>query len=399
MSLIIWFYHYLNKAVGILNIHYDIASKTYKLYHWPTMIYCVLCNTICIILLQFSTYIYWQLNIYCELLKPIKVMNLLFLVINYVVYIVIIMESWLKRQHLWYILENFKNIFKYYLKPISIYENLDILKQTRNLLLRKFLAAFCEIIVLYLHLFRRLKGLQCVSINYYDFLISSGFFIILDISSILIDINFYMGILFINMFVEILNKNLIKLETEIKIMNYLQRSKNILFYIHKIWLKKLLQDICIISQNDLKLKNLLQDLLIIYQLPLLFLFISYFLSLISLMFFIIHYINDIVHIDPILLIVLLFVLLTNISNIMLLFNICQLLLNSFKKMGQVVYRISVYASSRTGDLIRRDELVLNVGTKTLLLFHYKQDAINSYNILISFSWNVFCYKYNIVILI
>lgn len=66
-----------------------------------------------------------------------------------------------------------------------------------------------------------------------------------------------------------------------------------------------------------------------------------------------------------------FIILTILSNILLLFNICESLVNSFHDLAQLVYTIVVNITLDNKDLRLKDELALNVSVKYFYTDHQK----------------------------
>ncbi|KNC33402.1 hypothetical protein FF38_09879 [Lucilia cuprina] len=218
----------------------------------------------------------------------------------------------------------------------------------------------------------RISGPRCSRINHTHYMVSSIYFGIIDLSKVLVDVNIYMGLLFIYMCVQILIQRLRNIEKEIELMHQLQRNgQTINLKLHQKWRQKLNQHITLIARDAGKLKSLAEELFSIYQLQLLFLLFTSFLSLVALMFYIICYIADFQNIEIIQLLFLLYVLVTDINNVSLLYNICELLINSFKEMGHLVYQTGIYASLGTRDIFRRDDLTLSLEL-LLLQLQYRE---------------------------
>ncbi|KAM7356140.1 uncharacterized protein ACRADG_001976 [Cochliomyia hominivorax] len=376
MSKLLSVHHNACIAFGIINIYYKSSTHTYQLHHGPTKIYSIFFHLINIILQHSGTYIYWQINLNCETLGPLAIINCFLLLTNYALFSLVIVQSWWNRQDLWKILNKFKNLLKYYLSPWSISSNHDIVLHSRNLLLRKYLSACCEIIVLYLHVFSRIKAAKCKLININLYMTSIIYFVSSSISIILVDINIYMGLLFIYMSVQMLLQRLQHIARDIKLMHHLQSWTSFRnLYIHTKWRQKLQQEILLIARDERKLKILAEHIFKIFQLQLFLLLASYFLSLVSLMFFTINYIFHFDFKEFDILIFRLFVVFANIMNVVIFYNICDLLQNSFKKMAKLIYEIGIYASMGKKEIFRRDELVLRLEF-LLLQIQYRELNLN-----------------------
>lgn len=364
MSLILSIYYYINVAFGLINIHYKASTISYNLYHWPIIIYGAVFNIISMILQQFVTYIFWQESLYCRSLTPMMFIDILFLILNYILYLVIVFEGWLKRKRLWKILYKFKNLLKYYLTPIRIHENHELVMHTRNLLLLKSFSSFCEIVIIYLDVFKTLKSDKCEFIKQNIYIGSILYFVIIDMNCILVDINIYIGLTLINMCVQMLIKRLKNIEHDIKLMHFLQRSQQTfdsnLKSIHSLWRQKLHKEILLITRDECKLKYLAEEIFSIFQLQLLFILLSDFVALIALLRIFLSYLINFQDIETISIIFNSFILLSNTLNVILFFNSCQSLLNSFEEMSRLVYNISIYASVGIRKLFRQDELVFSV---------------------------------------
>ncbi|KNC33408.1 hypothetical protein FF38_09880 [Lucilia cuprina] len=123
-------------------------------------------------------------------------------------------------------------------------------------------------------------------------------------------------------------------------MHQLQRNDQAInLKLHQKWRQKLNQHLNLIARDADELKSLAEELFSIYQILLLFSLLTSFLNL--------------------------------IYSIILLYNICELLVNSFKEMGQMVYQNGMYASLGTRDIFRRDELSLNLES-LLLHIQYRE---------------------------
>lgn len=67
-----------------------------------------------------------------------------------------------------------------------------------------------------------------------------------------------------------------------------------------------------------------------------------------------------------------FIVLTMLSNILLLFNICELLIKSFKEFSQFVHRVVVYFSLTTrDDITKHDELLQSVSCIEIIIKMFK----------------------------
>ncbi|KAM7344832.1 uncharacterized protein ACRADG_011395 isoform 2-T2 [Cochliomyia hominivorax] len=65
----------------------------------------------------------------------------------------------------------------------------------------------------------------------------------------------------------------------------------------------------------------------------------------------------------------------DIINVVLFFNICDLLVNGFKQIGELVYEIGIYASMGPMAIFRRDDLVLKLEF-LLLQTQYRKLKLN-----------------------
>ncbi|KNC33401.1 hypothetical protein FF38_09878 [Lucilia cuprina] len=300
MSKILSIYYYMNNAVGLFNIHYNSLTNTYNLNHWPTFTYCVSFNILMIIMLQFTTYTYCKLCFSCEPVKPLMIFSVFLFISNYALFTSIVAEGWHKRQRIYKICNKFKNLFKYYLCDKSIQENHDITISTP----------------------------VCPVINHTVFVASNISFGIITLNIILLDLNIYMGLLLIQMCVQMLVQRLRNIRNEIHLMHRLQRNGQAITHkLYQKWRQMLNQHIILIARDADKLKSLAEELFSIYQLPLLFLILTYFLGL--------------------------------------------LLVNNFKEIGQLVYQIGVYDFLGTRDISLRDDLALSLES-FLLQIQYRE---------------------------
>ncbi|KNC33398.1 hypothetical protein FF38_09877 [Lucilia cuprina] len=281
MSKFLDIYYYLTNAIGVLNIHYNSLTNTYNLNHWPTLIYCASINILTFMFLQFATYTYFKISLFCVPAESLIFFDGSVVVSNYALLVCVITQCWCKRQ--------------------------------------------------------RIRLANCSEINYAELTVSSNVFGIISVISILVDLNIYLSVLLMQMCVQMLVQRLRNIRKEIQLMHRLQRNGQTIN--HKLYQnlrQKLNHRIILIAKDACELKSLAEELFSIYQLQLL------------------------------------------LSNLMLLYNVCELLVNSFKEMGQMVYQIGMYDNLETRNILRKDDLALNLEF-LLLEIQYRE---------LKFSWTI-----------
>lgn len=362
MSFTLWIYHNLNIFLGLINISYDRRTNNYNQYHWPTLIYCGFINLCSLIMLHITRYMQW--NIYKNNYKVILVISTFLNLGQYILSLTIILESWFKRNQIFIIFNKFKCLLKTYkfLKDKRVNYKFDT--NTRKLLLIKIFSNILQLIVIFMELFKSLKvSPNCKAIDRYCvfyYIIQHIYGIILALCTFLLENNIYLGLVFIYMCINALTKYLKQIVQDIRLMNHMfkfRQSPDL-----KNRTKSLKQDILSIAKFERDLNNYVQNFIHTFQFQFVLILITSSVVILMLIFICFYLISPLLNQPNIdanllqLIILTLFFALTNFFNIILLFNICELLIKSFKEMRFWAYEIIVCASLETKGLFLKSDI-------------------------------------------
>ncbi|KAM7342655.1 uncharacterized protein ACRADG_009990 [Cochliomyia hominivorax] len=361
--------YYLNLVLGITLFYFNPSKNLIQLNNWLCLTYGTILHIFTFIFLQYGTYIFWYTERLCQINNFILAMNLLLLLTNYITYKIILIETWRKRKRLFKLVVNYWKLLKYYKEDLKSTENVFIVKKCKILWLGKFLSMFSELFLLHLQAFVRFYQPKCGVVDRISFVCSDLFFTVLHIVYQLVNLNLYMGLIVIYMCVEMLKKRLQKIARDIEIIHDLYITKdNRLFNLKNLiyWRLKLAKQIEIIARNEQNLKDLVLELMSIYEWQFLMILCMIFLVLLLILFFILVYVVSFENVNFFKSLFLSYVFISHMSNNILFFNVCELLINSFKQISFEIHKMYIYAAI-TQKTFQRDALELNTQSRDFKL--------------------------------
>lgn len=373
MFAFIWIYHYLNVLLGLNNISYNRRTFKYKLYHWTTIIYSAVISLASLIMLHISSYVYWyHLGIAFHGDGAIQFVTLMSLITKYILKLIVILENWFKRKQIFIIFNKFQYLLKYYaaIKSNEREKSFKFDTTTRNLLIAKAISVLLKVSMIIFHLSHTLanvppcNGSSCELYIFTNSYYTSYF----ALCVLIIDSNIYLGLIFIHMCVHIVTQRLKRIAQDIYIMKLLNKSftRNN-FSIRQKWLNSLKRDILKIAKFEKVLNNYIQDFIHTFQFQFLLMLLWLSVSLMSTIFtffllvspFLTDYKRMNYHIIRKFILMLL-TFLSRLSNVMLFFNICEVLFKSFKEMREWANEIIFNTFLEAKELFSKEEIIQNV---------------------------------------
>lgn len=358
--------YYISIALGLMNLRYNWKTQQLDLYYWPIMIYSVLLN-ILFFGLQPITMIYsTKVSYYCEFFGPLVIMKLMIGTAHCMTYMSIVWLTWFKRKQLRRLFHRYLKLVDQYLNEANLQDHQDTMKNARGILRKKLTSSICKMIVLYVNIYHYVSNVDCVYVERFSHVVVSIYYGILNLHELFVDISVILGLLLIDVGLNMLLTDLNSIERDIRLMIQIRHRQasyapeSAQQDLHNKWRYQLSHNVESISEEVLKLQSLARDHIEIYQIPILFLLSAIFMGLVNLMFNIVVYAANFENLDTMKFLFYLLILAANINNFMIFYNICESLKHNYRKMCHQVYRIAVYDSVGNGYLYRRDALVLNV---------------------------------------
>ncbi|XP_073832048.1 gustatory receptor 58c [Musca autumnalis] len=300
---------------------------------------------------------------YCDEIGPLVVMKILMGVAYTFAYSSIICLSWLKRKLIHQQYYEYLGLTRRYFTEEMLVDNYELVQHAQYIFLKKFISSLCKIILLYLDTYEHYFDVECEYVQSTTYFGISLYYGVIGIQQLIVDINVILGLLLIDLSLGMLSHNLTEVERDIYLMNKARKvfhpSENQRF-LHEKWRQHLNRSIEHIAREVMHLQRVAKQHLDIYEIPMLFLLLAVFISLINMMFNILVYFVTLETIDPFSLLFYLFIMVSNISNVMIFYNICESLQNTYNRIIHQVYRIGIYASVGCGSSVERDSLVLSL---------------------------------------
>lgn len=379
-------YYCINLLLGVVTIWNNPINDAFNLYHWPSIIYIFIFNAITIIWQCFYTYNDWQRSIVFDKLAALKIVGIIGTSMLQANFFLCILQNWYQRHQLYILLKNLQNIIVNYFTGIhSIRANPLVKRKIYKLAIYKLFNLIVLIISKYSEYVGRVKyGIECqirVCGTYYKLTRLFGFY--KNWFFIFWDINIYIFLVLVYMCVNLLIERLKKIEVKIQLMQNSQNPNTMNpdnhQYNQNVLRQEIIENVKTLGLVELNLKNITEKFVRIFQWQLLLHLLSLFLTIIS---FILYFMYNIIifftiniwfHAEPYKqLFELSFIVLTMLSNILLLFNICELLIKSFKEFSQFVHRVVVYFSLTTrDDITKHDELLQSVSCIEIIIKMFK----------------------------
>lgn len=387
MTVILFIYHYINVLFGLTNISYNPLNDNYKLNQWPVILYTAILNMISLLLLHFCVYFYYdKLSQSLEKisLTPLDIIYISLFVTQYLCFLTSIGESWLKRKSLLGIFKKYKQLQKYCACFKKNRDGLEYNDNTRKILLIKGISFILQFVAF----------LYSIKEKYYNtpdwdvpdlimnHIINCVFIGFMELCSILVNANIYIGFYFIYTCIQNLTQHLRQILKDIEKINhwrhyhFLNNSSVI-----KEYLEKFMLNILEVANFEQELNVYILEFIHVFKfqiiLQLLILFASNLTLLFNIFFHVISvaFFNDsfenIAIIQLISYGILYFV--ANILSCILFFNICELLSTSFKEMRYWAYRIISYTSLECKELFSKDDLIHDVSKNSL------KNSLQKYN--------------------
>lgn len=376
------FYYCINFLFGVVTVCYNPIENDFYLYHWPSVIYIGIFNAIIIIWQCYFTYIDLQNPVHGHGIVALDTVGVIGSSLHQANFFICILQNWYKRHQLYNLIKSLQNIIINYFTGIhGMRANPQVKRIIYKLALYKFLSVIVLIISKYSEFVGRInKGIECqirVCDAYYVLTMLFGlyknwFFIFWDINIYIFLVLIYMCV---NLLIERLRKIEIKLQLMLDSQNLNTMTPDNHQYNQNALRQEIIENVKILGIVELKLKNIGEKFVRIFQWQILLYLLSLFLIIISFVLYLLYNIIsfNIIHIwfhaEPYKqLSYISFMLITMLTNILLLFNICELLVKSFKEFSQFVYRVVVYFTLTTrDDITKHDELLHNVSCKEIVI--------------------------------
>ncbi|KAM7363456.1 uncharacterized protein ACRADG_000358 [Cochliomyia hominivorax] len=347
MSIIAIIYYNLNLLFGIFNTTYNFHTRTFNSYHWPILIYNALLHVFLVNWLFWANYFYLTTDMALAEELPIRIIDITIAIISNTAFLICMLKTWLKRLHIREVLQQFKYLYEnYFMRGDNIFKRfLKFVRPIRAQLLSKCFAIILHLTVYIMDILDRTDlGSQCEIMECdTKYMISTTFFSFVDLYYVLFDLNIHIGLVFIYMCMEMLMETLTDIEINIKQDAGFQKYRN---------------DILLITQMENYLKNLTEKFIKIFEHQLLLILLTTFLNLMVSSCFLLYNIFSInkhrEHYDRYIIMHMLieaFMILMSFVDIVLMFNICESLINIFKQMSQIVYEIFIRYAVRSRELI------------------------------------------------
>lgn len=350
-------YYYLNVALGNINIHCNPFKKSIQINYWPQIIYCIIHNTVSIILLQVATYFYYNYVFLCHNTRTVAMFMNIVLFATYAEIMVTTFDSWLKRKRLYKLLLQFKRLYKYFFDDFHSEEHQHIVRKCKHLLYRLLFTSLIGSITITAQGYAYLRVSLCPYARFVK--VSNFYFIFMNIVNLFVIINIYLLFVYVYMCGYLLIQRLKKILKDVQIMpnadrclmspNYAQLKQNTL------WHKRLAHEIKIFNRDIYMLRALALELLSIYQLPLALLLLSAFLNLTSKGFTLLLAVYFIKRNSIIVLVNVVVVLIWNILNLIVFLNIFGLIIDNFQIMSATSSEMAIYGDMGNKQQINEEE--------------------------------------------
>lgn len=367
MSVILYIYYYFNIAFGVFNVFFNSVTNKFQLYHWPTIIYCGLFQLFTIIWQIYTIIFYFEVDVPQALVTPSQIISVIFQISANLTFIICELKVWLERHRYYKVIKQLKILYDNFL----LNDKMKYINNIRYQLLIKCIATSLQIIIFLLDIIDRTDlGVQCkVMTCDTKYMIGTSFYSFRDLYFILVDMNIYIGFVFIYICCQMLMNRLQNIENIVEIEDILRTTNE------REWRLKLNHDSFEIIRLLCQLKYLLNEFFIIFQYQILMLLMTTFFNLVLVMLFVIYNLVDISQNDSYDYSIItstlyqLLIITMSMSNVLLMFNIWEILLNSFKEMTHKVYDIIIKDLQITGDILfKKDDFNRNVCYSLLLLF-------------------------------
>lgn len=370
MSTILLIYYYINLIFGLINIYYESGSNNFILNHWPSIAYSGILHVSAILCQFLVSYNHLQGAVNNLQLVSVQIFDIIATIIMYFAFVICIIENWIKRRRLCRMFKQLQYFTKaYFSNRYGIQENPHIKREIFKRIIFKIVACIMQIMGYYMEFIGRVRNnMECEVGECSTFIkITWVFEAFIDLYFILLDINIYMGLLFFYMCVQLVMERVKRLEYNIKIMQEFQNSDIIATNNIRQKLNRNIRKITYIVE---KLKTIALEFFNIIQWQFSLILLVLFVSLVAFAIYFVYMILNLViakqiYTEAIILqlLYIIFLFMTILSNTLLLFNICECLVNSFREMSQMIYKIVVLHTLENKDLLLKDELALNVSSK------------------------------------
>ncbi|XP_011295756.2 putative gustatory receptor 58c [Musca domestica] len=358
-------YYYTSLVVGLTNLRYDGGTQIVELYHWPTIVYSAVLNLVFIMLQPISMLHSSRVSLNCDEFGALVVIKLLSGIAYFLAYLSIMCMSWLKRKKIHQLYYKYLALTRRYFTETILLDNYEAVQRAQRIFLKKFCSSVCKAIVVYVNIHHYYTESPCEYVKSLPYVAISLYYGLLNVQQLIVDVNVILGLLLIDLCLSMLSHTLEEIERDIWLMAKARKVQENIFrenqqMLHRKWRGNLNRTVEGIAAEVMHLQSLTHEHLDIYEIPVLFLLLAVFISLITMMFNIMAYVADFGNVQPLKLSFYVFILLANISNVMIFYNICESLQRTYARMVNQVYRIGIYASLGGGGYVERDSLVLSL---------------------------------------
>lgn len=343
MSVILYIYYYFNVAFGVLNVSFDSVTNKFRLFHWPTIIYCILVHLFTTTWQIYSFKMYWDDNV-VNTSNPGQLISYANVIVSNTAFTICVLKVWLQRQRSYKVLEQFEYLYK---RNLSNNKS-KYLCNIRKHLLFKCIAIIFQLIF-WVYAMSDITNLSedCIDLCFTKLMISISFNCFKDLYFLLMDMNIYFGLIFLYMCGQVIMHRLndIKNELEIKKIFISSYEDEDNAHLQHEWRQKLQNDVFVIIRLEHQLKYLFNNFILLFQCQLIMLLINSFVGLIHIMIYVLYTSMEIFLLgyrDYLVIATLSSILpymAMSMINVVLVFVIWEALLKSFKEITQKVFEV------------------------------------------------------------